>query len=276
MLVVSASYSIHLLLLVGLGVITGLLSGLLGIGGGVVIVPALLIIFHSMGLDPSRLMQYAVGTSLGVMVVNATSAASFHLKHEKLSGSLLIKLLPCVCLGVIGGTLLAHFLTTAWLKRIFAILLLFISYKMIAGKKNIAEQANCDRLSLGHSTILGSFVGFCSGLLGIGGGVITVPFLLHRQFAYRPAVIISLLMSLTGAATGVLLYMILGLHHGASTPTPKGFIGDVYLSGALLVAIGAVPGTYLASKIMPYCSVTWLKRVFAILLLLTAAHLLIP
>jgi uncharacterized membrane protein YfcA len=273
--VVSLSYIEHIAALISLGVFTGLLSGLLGIGGGVVIVPALLVIFHLMGLDPSHLMQYAVGTSLGVMVVNATSATSFHLKHEKPNWLLLLKIIPCVCVGVLFGTTLAHFLSTAWLKRIFAVLLLFISYKMISGKRNQEGQVKQDNLTILGSSTLGTIVGFCSGLLGIGGGVITVPFLLHKQFSYRHAVIISLLMSLAGALTGVILYMIIGMLHAHAVPTPKGFVGDVYVIGAVLVAIGAIPGTYLASKIMPYCSVIWLKRIFAILLLLTAAHLLI-
>lgn len=274
MLVVSIAFLSHVALLIVLGVFTGLLSGLLGIGGGVVVVPALLVIFHLMGLDPSRLMHYAVGTSLGVMVINSLSATGFHIKHEKPNLSLLKKIIPCVVIGVIGGTLLAHFLSTAWLKRLFAILLLFISYKMISGKRNEQGDVQENDLPFSNAGILGSIVGFCSGLLGIGGGVITVPFLLHKKFAYRHTIVISLLMSLTGAITGVLMYMLIGLHHHAATP--KGFVGDVYLLGALMVAIGAIPGTYVASRIMPYCSVVWLKRVFAILLLLTAVHLLIP
>ncbi len=274
MLVVSLSFVTHTLLLIGLGLFTGILSGLLGIGGGVIIVPALLMIFHAMGLDPSRVMHYAVGTSLGVMVISTISASAFHLKHEKPSNSLLMKILPCVCLGVLGGTVLAHFLSTAWLKRLFGLLVLWIAYKMISGKRDIKGQGQQDTLSLGNSTTLGAFVGFCSGLLGIGGGVITVPYLLHKQFAYRQAVIISLLMSLAGSLVGVLFYMLLGTHQAISLS--KGFVGDVYLVGVVWIAIGAIPGTFLASKLLPYLSVIWLKRIFAILLFLTAAHLLVP
>ena len=81
-------------------------------------------------------------------------------------------------------------------------------------------------------------------------------------------------MSVTSAITGVILYMIVGSTH--DIPTPHGFIGDVYVYGAILVAIGAIPGTYLASRLLPYCKIIWLKRIFAILLLITAVHLLLP
>ena len=153
---------VHLLSLIGLGLITGILSGMLGIGGGIVIVPSLLMIFHAMGLDPSRLMQFAIGTSLGVMVINATSATTFHIIKERPNFKLLIKILPFVCLGVLGGTILAHFLSTTWLKRIFAILLLFISYKLISGKKYQEEGLACNDLAITSSSPLGIFVGFCS------------------------------------------------------------------------------------------------------------------
>ncbi len=274
MLVVSLSFVTHTLLLIGLGLFTGILSGLLGIGGGVIIVPALLMIFHTMGLDPSRVMHYAVGTSLGVMVISTISASAFHLKHEKPKRSLLMKIIPCVCLGVFGGTLLAHFLSTAWLKRLFGLLVLWIAYKMISGKPQHQDQVQHNNLTLANSSVLGSFVGFCSGLLGIGGGVITVPYLLHKHFAYRSAVMVSLLMSLAGSVVGVLFYMLLGTHQNISLS--KGFVGDVYLVGVVWIAIGAIPGTFLATKLMPYLSVIWLKRIFAILLFLTAAHLLVP
>ena len=274
MLAVDVSFVAHVVVLIGLGLFTGILSGLLGIGGGVIIVPALLMIFHAMGLDPSRVMHYAVGTSLGVMVISTISASAFHLKHEKPSSSLLMKILPCVCIGVFGGTVLAHFLSTAWLKRLFGLLVLWIAYKMISGKRDEKRQGQQSTLSLANSTVLGTFVGFCSGLLGIGGGVITVPYLLHKQFVYRHAVIISLLMSLAGSLVGVLFYMLLGTHQAISLS--KGFVGDVYLVGVVWIAIGAIPGTFLASKLLPYLSVIWLKRIFAILLFLTAAHLLVP
>lgn len=274
MLAVSLAHLGHVLLLIGLGICTGMLSGLLGIGGGVIIVPSLLAIFHMMGLAPTHLMQYAIGTSLGVMVINSLSASTFHIRKEKPNAQLLLKILPFVCLGVIVGASLAHLLSTAWLKRIFAILLLFIAYKMITGKKNQEGQVDTDNLPMPTGGGLGGIVGFCSGLLGIGGGVITVPFLLHKHFSYRQSIIIALLMSFVGAITGVIVYMVIGMHNGIATP--KGFIGNVYLSGAILVGIGAIPGSFLASKILPHCRVLWLKRVFAVLMLLTAAHLLIP
>ncbi len=274
MLVVNASLLFHVAMLIGLGLFTGILSGLLGIGGGVIIVPALLVIFHAMGFDSSQLMHYAVGTSLGVMVISTLSASLFHLKHEKPAFGLMMQLLCCVCVGVFLGTLLAHYLSTVWLKRIFGVLVLWIAYKLISGKRLVEGQVSQSHLSLPNSGALGTFVGFCSGLLGIGGGVITVPYLLHKQFAYRQAVMISLWMSLAGSLSGVLLYMFFGAHHEASSA--KGFIGDVYLVGVAFIAIGAVPGTFLATKLLPYLSVIWLKRIFAILLFLTAAHLLVP
>ena len=267
MLAVSAGYVEHVVLLVGLGVCTGLLSGLLGIGGGVIIVPALFAVFSSMGLPQQSLMHYAVGTSLGVMVISASSAVSFHFKHMKPNWFLVAMLCPVVCIGVVLGASLAHSLPTHWLQRLFALLLIIVAYKLFRDKKNVEQGNTVSHLSFKAAGPLGTFVGFCSVYWGLV--VVSLRCLFYCiNAAYRHAIMTSLLMSVTAAVTGVIVYMIIGHLHAE-------FRSQVYwqcvCNGALLVAIGAT-GTWFA-KDHGLLSNPIAEKIFACLLLLTCLHM---
>ena len=229
MLVASIPFTLQIAECIALGAITGCLSGLLGIGGGVVIVPSLLYIFQHMPLAQSRVMHYAVATSLTVMVCNASVAVYFHHRAQALSIKPVLTIIPSLILGVLLGVLCAHNLSTIWLQRLFALLLFVVAIKLVIKKQKVIDTSYQSKLSQARSNMLGIIVGICSGMLGIGGGVITVPFLISQQWPYRQVITTSLMMTITASLTGTLAYMLLGTH--MKTVSPSGFIGDVYLLG---------------------------------------------
>lgn len=198
---------------VSLGMLSGLAAGLFGTGGGTVLIPFMLLIFHQLHYSALHDMHIAIGTSLALIVPTTLSTTSMHYQAKHLPLDMTIRWLPGILIGVLIGILLMDLISGFILKCLFSCYLLCsILYNFF--KK--APKQNDNRLpALRYLVPLSLIVGCLSVLLGIGGGTFTVPILTFLQYPMLLALGISSLTSLTisGVGISVILYSSIGLPH---------------------------------------------------------------
>jgi uncharacterized membrane protein YfcA len=211
-----------LLILLAAGVVAGFTSGLFGIGGGVVLVPALMTILPLFHTTEGVVMHMAVGTSLALILPGSAMAARKQFQMGNLDLKLLFFWVRTVILGVIAGSILINFISTEELKIYFAIYLLCVTlYSLLQPKPQSAGERVPARSLMG---IAGFIVGGLSVLLGIGGGTFTVPFFNFSHYPLKKAIALSTATGLfigLGGTVGVLLD---GWGDPGRTPYSWGFV----------------------------------------------------
>lgn len=260
--------AMNLLLLVALGITAGTLSGLFGIGGGMVIVPGLFYLFTLMKVPHESLMHLAAGTSMCVMIFTSASSTWFHHRRGDVHWNIFRAIMGFIGIGVVLGNLLASYLSTDWLELVFGLFLLFVSLKMLLDWRSLSREPNNPQLWL--TAVVGIAIGFKSGVLGIGGGAISVPFLLFAGLPVSQASGTSASFTLPIAVIGTLAFLLMA---GQAEPIPWA-TGYIYWPAVALVApctmLGAPLGTYL-SHVLPGQR---LKMLFALFLLLLGLRLM--
>lgn len=252
-----------------IGSVAGILGGLLGIGGGIILIPALAWIFSKQGISYDLIMHIAAGTSLSSIIFIALSSAYGHAKRGSKIWSVYKKMVLGIIIGTIFGAIFGHFLPNRILEILFGIFVLFFSVRMIINIK----QKPSRRLPNPFLLFLISFIiGTKSGILGIGGGAIIIPFLIYCNIPIRNVVAISASCSVTIAIIGCISYIIIG-HYAINLPRLS--VGYVYLPaflGIIITApIFAQIGAYLSHKLQ----VETLKKILGAILLLIAIKMLI-
>lgn len=255
--------------LVATGVFAGILAGLLGVGGGIVIVPVLFFLFQSYGVSPESAMVIATATSLATIVPTSISSIRSHHKKGNVDFTLLKRWAAFILVGVLAGSWLVTRVDGTLLTGLFGVIATLSALNMLlrTGKSALFQHLP----GKAGQTVMGSSIGFFSSMVGIGGGTISVPLLtLYNYPAHRAvgtAAAIGLLISLPGALTMLTL---------GSTPAdaPVGTFGLVNLGGLVcivpLTVICAPIGASLAAKL----DAVKLKRVFAVVLLITGLRML--
>lgn len=259
-----------ILALMATGVFAGLLAGLLGVGGGIVIVPVLYFLFQRFGVSPDSAMLIATGTSLATII--PTSISSIRSHHAKGNVDLVLfkRWSGLILIGVLAGSILVTQIDGNWLVPLFGVVATLAALNMLfrAGKPAIFRGLP----NMAGQGVLATIIGSISAMVGIGGGTLSVPILTAFSYpahrAVGTAAAIGLLISLPGALTMMLL---------GTTPSdaPDGTIGLVNLFGFIcivpLTVLCAPLGANLAAKLNP----TLLKRVFAVALLITGSRMLL-
>jgi len=214
------------------GIVTGILAGLFGIGGGAVIVPALYEVFRILGVPEELRMQLCIGTSLAIIV--PTTIRSYRAHRERGEGIREVVrawALPAV-IGVAIGSLLAAFAPGVVFKVAFVVIISFIAIKLLFGRESwrIADELP-GRAAM---TFYGFLVGLCSSLLGISGGSVSNTILMLYGRPIHNTVAISAGLGVPIALAGTLGYALAGLHYQAQLPPLS--IGFVSIIGVALMA----------------------------------------
>lgn len=256
--------------LLGAGVVTGLLAGLFGVGGGAVIVPVLYQIFAVVGVPEQYRMHLCVGTSLAIII--PTSISSFRTHFSK--GKVLMDVLKTWAIPVIGGVILgsviAAYAPGAVLKMVFVFIASINATKLLFGRESWRFGDQLPGKSV--LTVYGLFVGLASSLMGIGGGVISNMFLTMYGVSMHQAVATSAGLGVLISIPGAVGYMLAGWPHMAALPPFS--VGFVSLLGFLLVA---PTSTFLApygARLAHRTPKRKLEVAFGIFLVLTAARFL--
>ena len=249
-----------------IGGLAGILAGLLGIGGGLVIVPALGLLLVWRGLPPEQAIVIAVASALASMLLTSASAIGFHLRRGAIDQSVIVRLAPAVGLGAIAGAWLATVLPGLWLARVFAIFAGLIGLRLILARPR-SQARTPVRLRLWW--LAGPLIGGVSAMIGIGGGSFNVPYLMANGY---PPVRAVAMASVCGWLIGLGGSLAFGLLPLGSTTLP-GMIGHVHWPSALIIglagAVAAPAGVALAHRL----PAELLGRIFGAVLLLVALRL---
>lgn len=210
---------------VGAGIAGGVLAGLLGVGGGIVIVPALYLALSSVGMDPAITMQVAVGTSLATIVFTSLSSGYGHFKRGAIDIKLLRLWAPSLLVGVIIGALLGGYVSGLILVGVFAVVAALVAIDMIFHKPT--DDLAVRSFSKLVWAALGTVTGALSAMMGIGGGTIGVPLLNFLGYDIRRAVGTSAAIGFIIGLPGAVVYVLTGLGAEGLPPFSLGYVNLV-------------------------------------------------
>ncbi len=252
-----------------LGLITGFLAGLLGIGGGMVMVPFLTYILGDRGVSPDLAVKMAIATSMGTIIFTSISSVRAH--HKK--GAVRWELVKGLAPGIVLGSFLASMgafsaLKGSYLALFFALFVGFSATQMFLDKKPAPNRQVPGTAGLMGA---GSAIGFLSGMVGAGGGFVSVPFMAWCNVAIHNAVATSAALGFPIALANVLGYVVAG----QNVPNlPDLSVGYLWLPGLIIIASCSVFMAPLGASAAHKLPVKQLKRVFASVLYLLAAYML--
>lgn len=256
-------------LLIALGLAAGFMAGLLGIGGGIILVPGLFFLFKTLGYAPDILMHLAVGTSLAIIIPTGISSARAHFKRGAVKVDLLKHIGPGIVMGVAAGTLIADILTGHQLTFVFAGALFFFAILMQVPPK-VREDAS-HTIGIMKGTIGGFVVGIFSSLMGIGGATLNVPFMTLNGISIHKAVATASALGPVIAIPGTLGFIIIGWDHAGLPPFSFGYIN--LLAAVLIAPLGVLAAPYGAAAAHKV-SVTTLRRIFSLFIVIVAAKMM--
>ena len=252
------------------GAFAGVLAGLLGVGGGIVIVPVLFFLFQGFGVSPESAMVIATATSLATIVPTSISSIRSHNKKGNVDFKLLKHWAVFILIGVLAGSWLVTRVNGIWLTALFGFIATLSALNMLF-RTNKSALFNELPNTVGQMT-MGAAIGFFSSMVGIGGGTISVPLLTLYNYPIHKAVGTAAAIGLIISLPGALVMLILG-----STPSdaPVGTLGLVNAIGFLcivpLTVLFAPLGASLAAKL----DAAKLKKVFDVILLITGLRMLV-
>lgn len=253
-----------------LGIGAGLLSGLLGAGGGLIVVPGLVFVFQWESMSSAIAMHVAVGTSLATMIPIAYRSLTSHVKQGVSFFSIYKQMAPAVILGVIGGGILARYVHSHFLKSLFGIFVLVMAVSLLKKHKTTVEKKLPGRIGM---LLAGGFVGVQSGMLGVGGSAFSVPFLSHHGVKMHVAVVVSVAIAMTVSVLGTLTFMWTGFDLSG---LPHWSTGFVYWPAFVGLTLGGVLMAPWGAKLSHRIASDKLKKYFAIFLFIIAANMLWP
>ena len=258
-----------ILMLMLCGGISGFLAGLLGIGGGMILVPFMILVFGHLGFNPEVIVHMAIATGMATILFTTSSAIWAHHKHGSVDWKLVVALSPGMIFGgLVGGSELFEALKTSWLSLFFAIFIVYSSIQMLLNKKPKPGRELPGPIGLFG---FGTFAGALASLVGAGGAFITVPFMLWCNVKPHNAMASSSGLGFPIAAAATLGYM----YGSWGNPNlPAGSLGFVYLPAVACIVAVSIFTAPIGAKMARKLNVGQLKRVFGVMLLFLAAFML--
>ena len=256
-------FILHLVLL---GCVVGFMAGLLGIGGGGIMVPVLTGLFLAQGVAPAHVVHLALGTSMASIIMTSLSSSLAHYRHKNINWFVVKGFSPGVVLGAFVMTFIAAQLNALYLVTIFTVFMAYVAAQMFLNKKPSPSRNMPSGKGLFFA---GSGVGGISSLVSIGGGSLTVPYLLWHNIDIKKAIATSAAIGLPISVAGSLGYLINGylLQSGGAQGASLDYsIGFIYLPAVLLISVCSFFTAPLGAKLVQRLPVPLLKKIFALLL----------
>jgi uncharacterized protein len=244
-----------------LGSVVGLFAGLLGIGGGLLVVPALVWLLPLAGIDNSLVMHMALATSLASIVLTSGASARNHIKRGNIDFSIVKSMAPGIVLGGLGGSVIAEMVPTELLPKIFATIVLLLALQMLLSMRMTSQRPIPSSIACACS---GGVIGVISSLAGIGGGSLTVPYLSWHGVEMRRAIGCASLSGAIIAVAGMVGFIFSGLNEAALPPMS---IGYVYLPALVGIVSTSVITTRYGAALVSRLPTMTLKKIFAVFLL---------
>ncbi len=257
------------LLYTAVGAIAGVLAGLLGIGGGLVIVPMMIFCLSLQEINHDVIMHLALGTSMASIIF--TSVSSFRAHHKR--GAVHWNVVRRIVLGIITGTLMGSYLasrlSTNFLKGFFVVFIYYVAIQLMTGRK---PKPGRELPGRGGMFGVGNVIGIVSSLVGIGGGTLSVPFMIWCNLPVHHAIGTSAAIGFPIAISGTIGYII----NGWGIPNlPAYSFGYLYGPAVIGIVCASVLTAPLGVRLAHSLPVDKLKRIFSILLLVLGTRMLI-
>ncbi len=250
-----------------LGAFSGFVAGLLGIGGGLIIVPVLLYLLAP-SIDQSILMHTSIGTALAAIVFTSISSLYAHHRHGAILWRNFVRLTPTILLGSYSGALLANYLSFDFLRVFFAVFEITVALIMWFG---VSASSHADHLSRWVWSLAGYIIGLISAMVGIGGGTMTTPFLVYNNVDIKNAIATSAAVGMPIAIAGSIGFMVVG----SSQALPTGGIGFVNFEALIAIVAASIFFAPLGAKVTHKLDSNKLKKGFSIFLAFLAVMVLL-
>jgi len=253
---------------IALGLFVGFFAGLLGVGGGSVMVPVLVMLFAAQGFSAGEVMHLALGSSMAAILFTSVASVRAHQAHGAVLWPIVVRIAPGIVLGTLLGARIASLIPTRALALIFTAFICYVSVQMVL---NIKPKAQREMPGWFGTSAVGVAIGAISCLVAIGGGALSVPFMTWCNVRIQQAIGTSAAIGFPIALGGALGYVWNGW--GVSG-LPAGSLGFVYLPAVLAMVVSSVLTAPLGARLTHRLPVATLKRVFAAVLLSLAAKML--
>ena len=253
---------------IALGLAVGFVAGLLGVGGGLIIVPVLIALFQAFAIASGIEPQLALGTSLASILFTSISSMRAHHRHGAVEWALVRRIAPGIVAGTLVGAVLATQMSAQILKTGFTIFLFYAATQMWLDFK---PRPHRSLPGIAGTTFAGSVIGVVSSWVGIGGGTLSVPFMLWHNVSLHRAIATSSAIGLPIAIAGATGYVLGGW---GTAHLPEYSLGFVYLPALAGIVVGSVITAPIGARTAHRLAVKPLKRVFALLLYALAIRML--
>jgi len=266
--------AIFLTLFLALGACTGLLAGMFGIGGGSLLVPALIFIFYGMGFDESIVIYLAIGTSLTSIFFSALSSSYSHHLKQSVAWSLVVPLSIGMMIGAIIGSRYATSLDSSDLKIIITIFLFAVGMEMIFNYSQFIISKTKKALSISNITapVHGAWIGFLSAIIGIGGGSFTTPLMIAGGYNIRKGIGTAAACGAPIAIAGALGYMFFGQ---GNLNLPNLTSGFIYWPAVAGISFASILTAKIGANFSHSLPEVTLKRMFGIFLTIVGVMVMI-
>ena len=254
--------------LLAVGAVIGFAAGLLGIGGGMLAVPFMMLVFTAMKLPPQHILHMAIATSLATILFTSISSVRAHHKRGAVLWPVAARLAPGILAGSLLGARLAAALPTHALAVVFALFVAVSATQMLFDRK---PQPHRQLPGTAGMVGAGGAIGFVSAIVGAGGAFISVPFMTWCNVRIHNAVATSASLGFPIAAAGTIGYALTGWH---ATDEVAGTVGYVHVPALVSVACASVLTAPQGARLAHSLDTRRLKRVFAVMLYLLAAYML--
>jgi len=251
------------------GAVAGLSAGLLGIGGGLIIVPILFFIFSSRQVAPEHIMHMALATSLATIIVTSISSAWAHHKRGAVLWPIVFNLSPGIIIGAWLGAMLASALASDILKPVFGLYELLVAIHLLVNYRPATHTASISRTK---SITGGAVIGSISSVIGIGGATMTIPFLLWHNISIKNAVASSAACGFPIAVAGTAAYVVSGWNAAGLPAYTLGYVNLPAFAMIIVTSMLTAPaGAALAHKLPERT----LRIFFAVFLLVLSFKMLL-
>ena len=260
---------IFLISLMLLGAFGGFAAGLLGIGGGMILVPFMIMLFPMAGIPEAHMVHTAIATSMATILFTSMSSMRAHHRKGAIRWDIVAVLAPGIVVGgLLSGGAVFAFIDPAWLALVFACFVAYSASKMMWGRPPVTGRGMPGKVV---TALVGAAIGFVSGLVGAGGGFLSVPFMVRSNIPMHNAVATSAALGFFIALANSIGYVVSGQADDTGVPGMLGYIHIPTLLGIVVVSMLTAP---VGARVAHRLPVGTLKRVFALLLFALAAYML--
>ena len=253
-----------------LGAIVGFFAGLLGIGGGLIMVPVLTFIFATQHFPPDRILHIALGTTMAAIIFTSVSSLRIHHAHGAVNWQIVKYITPGIIIGTLGGATLVSALPSRVLSIIFVVFIYYAATQMLL--KTIPKPSRTLPGRLGMFGA-GNVIGAISSFVAIGGGLLTVPFLSICNVRLQHAIGTAAAVGFPIAVAGAIGYIANGI--AQPQPLPEYSLGYVYLPALGWIVLASTLTAPLGAKTTHIVQTATLKKIFVGLLYLLGTKMLI-